>query len=109
MSADIGLGVPFNIASYALLTALVSKVVGLEPGDFVHTIGDAHIYLNHQHDLTELLLRTPYQKPELVIDDELIRQFEDVLNGGKFSLDAASHARLVGYESYPHMKLPMAV
>jgi thymidylate synthase len=68
-SADMGLGVPFNIASYALLTHMIAKVTGRKPGDFVHTIGDAHIYLNHVDALREQLERSPRAFPKLKFRD----------------------------------------
>ena len=71
-SADMGLGVPFNIASYSLLTRMVAQVCGLKPGDFVHCIGDAHIYLNHIDSLTEQITRTPTAFPKLTIDPEVM-------------------------------------
>ena len=70
-SADIFLGVPFNIASYSLLTLMVAQVTGLKPGDFVHTLGDAHIYLNHMDQVKLQLTREPYQLPEMVINPEV--------------------------------------
>jgi thymidylate synthase len=69
-SADVFLGVPFNIASYALLTLMVAKVVGLEPGEFVHTFGDAHLYLNHLDQAREQLTREPFDFPTLKIADK---------------------------------------
>ena len=69
-SADVFLGVPFNIASYALLTLMVAKVVGLEPGEFVHTFGDAHLYLNHLDQAREQLTREPYPFPTMKIADK---------------------------------------
>ena len=71
-SADMGLGVPFNIASYALLTRLVAQVCGLKAGDFVHSIGDAHVYLNHVDALKEQIQRTPKEFPRLLINPEVL-------------------------------------
>jgi thymidylate synthase len=70
-SADMGLGVPFNIASYALLTRMMAQVCGLKAGEFVHTIGDAHIYLDHIDALKEQITRTPGPFPKLRIDPEI--------------------------------------
>jgi thymidylate synthase len=70
-SADIFLGVPFNIASYALLTLMVARVTGLQPGDFVHTLGDAHIYMNHVDQVKLQLTREPYNLPKMVINPEV--------------------------------------
>ncbi len=93
-SADIFLGVPFNIASYSLLTMMIAQVTGLKPGDFVHTLGDAHIYLNHIEQVKLQLSREPYKLPEMVINpgvsDIFKFRFED------FSLE--------GYTSHPHIK-----
>ena len=69
-SADMGLGVPFNIASYSLLTRLIAQVTGLKPGDFIHVIGDAHIYLDHLDPLKEQLKRSPRTFPTLLINAE---------------------------------------
>ncbi len=81
-SADIFLGVPFNIASYALLTHMVAQVTGLEPGDFVHTLGDAHLYQNHLEQADTQLSRTPYALPRLrlnpAITDLMAFRFEDI-------------------------------
>ncbi len=91
-SADMGLGVPFNIASYSLLTALVAQVCGLKCGDFVHTIGDAHVYVNHVGALREQLLRTPKAFPKLRLNPEVTSidafQFSDFTVEG-YAPDAA--------------------
>ena len=98
-SADIFLGVPFNIASYALLTLMLAQVCDLKPGDFVHTFGDAHLYLNHQDQAREQLSRTPRPFPRIrlnpEVNDLLEFRYED------FSLE--------GYEPYPGIKAPIAV
>lgn len=93
-SCDIFLGVPFNIASYALLTMMVAQVTGLEPGDFVHTLGDAHIYLNHIEQCKLQLTRKPYPLPVMKINPGVKNifnfKFEDF--------------ELIGYQSHPHIK-----
>ncbi|MFT5180961.1 MAG: thymidylate synthase [Alphaproteobacteria bacterium] len=98
-SADIFLGVPFNIASYALLTLMVAQVTGLEPGEFVHTFGDTHLYLNHIAQADEQLQRTPYPLPQLSlnakVDDIFGFEFDD------FQLD--------GYRFHPHIPAAVAV
>ena len=98
-SADIFLGVPFNIASYALLTMMVAQISGLEPGDFVHTLGDAHLYVNHQQQADLQLQRQPLAPPRLQINpavtDLFAFRYEDF--------------ELVGYEAHPHIKAPVAV
>ncbi len=97
-SADVFLGVPFNIASYALLTLMVAKVVGLEPGEFVHTFGDAHLYLNHLDQAREQLTREPFPFPTLTIADKRdLFGFEYA----DFTLD--------GYEAHPHIKAEVSV
>jgi thymidylate synthase len=97
-SADVFLGVPFNIASYALLTAMMAKVTGYEPGEFVHTLGDAHLYLNHAEQAKEQLTREPHPFPTLVMadkDDLLAFEYEDF--------------KLKGYIAHPKLDAPIAV
>ncbi|KQV58327.1 MULTISPECIES: thymidylate synthase [unclassified Caulobacter] len=97
-SADVFLGVPFNIASYALLTLMVAKVVGLEPGEFVHTFGDAHLYLNHLDQAREQLTREPFPFPTLKIADK-----RDL-----FGFTYEDFA-LEGYQAHPHIKAEVSV
>ncbi len=98
-SADIFLGVPFNIASYALLTLMVAQVCKLAPGEFIHTFGDAHLYLNHLDQAREQLSRElrplPVMKLNPAVDDLFAFRFEDFT--------------LVGYDPHPHIKAPVAV
>lgn len=97
-SADVFLGVPFNIASYALLTQMVAKVVGLEPGEFVHTLGDAHLYLNHLDQAREQLTREPLPLPVLEIADRpdlFSFEYEDF--------------KLRGYKAHDRIAAPIAV
>jgi thymidylate synthase len=98
-SADIFLGVPFNIASYALLTMMMAQVTGLQVGDFVHTLGDAHLYSNHLEQAQEQLSRTPRALPTMrinpAIDDLFAFSFEDF--------------ELVDYDPYPAIKAPVAI
>jgi len=98
-SADIFLGVPFNIASYALLTMMMAQVCDLEPGDFVHTLGDAHLYSNHLEQTELQLSRTPYQLPTMRINPEV----KDIFG---FTFE---DFELVGYEHHPPIKAPVAV
>ncbi len=93
-SADIFLGVPFNIASYALLTMMVAQVTGLKPGVFVHTFGDAHLYLNHLDQAREQLTREPRKLPAMRLNPEVHRIFDFVY--GDFEL--------TGYDPHPHIK-----
>lgn len=98
-SADIFLGVPFNIASYALLTMMVAQVTRFAPGEFVHTLGDAHLYLNHVNQAREQLRRTPYTPPRMVLNpavtDIFAFRYEDF--------------RLEDYRAHPHIKAAVAV
>ena len=97
-SADLFLGVPFNIASYALLTQLIAIATDLEPGEFVHTLGDAHLYLNHLDQAKEQLTREPFPLPRLEITPR--PSIDD------YDLDDFT---LVGYQAHPSIKAPIAV
>jgi thymidylate synthase len=98
-SADIFIGVPFNIASYALLTHMVAEVTGLKVGEFIHTLGDAHLYLNHLEQADAQLARAPLPLPRLVIKRDVKTiddfRFEDF--------------EIAGYQSHPHIAAPVAV
>ena len=98
-SADIFLGVPFNIASYALLTMMVAQVCDLEPGDFIHTFGDAHLYANHMNQAAEQLSRTPRALPEMLINPDVKDLFG--FSYEDFVLD--------NYQPYAHISAPVAV
>lgn len=98
-SADVFLGVPFNIASYALLTLMVAQVCDLRPGEFVHTFGDAHLYLNHLDQAREQLARTPRPLPRMHINPAVKDLF-----GFRYE-----DFTLVGYDPHPHIKAPVAV
>lgn len=98
-SADMFLGVPFNIASYALLTHMIAQVCGLQAGEFIHSLGDAHIYLNHVQQVEEQIKRTPYKLPKLELNQEIKNiddfKYEDI--------------RLVEYKSHPAIKAKLSV
>lgn len=98
-SADIFLGVPFNIASYALLTQMMAQVCDLKAGDFVHTLGDAHLYLNHLEQTDLQLSREPHALPQMKLNPEIKSLFD-------FTYD---DFELVNYDYHPHIKAPVAV
>ena len=98
-SCDFFLGVPFNIASYALLTMMVARHTGLEPGEFVWTGGDVHLYLNHQDQAREQLSREPRRLPRMVLDSDVTSLFD-------FEYE---HFKLEEYDPHPHIRAPIAV
>ncbi len=98
-SADCFLGIPFNVASYALLLMMVGQVTGLKPWEFIHTLGDAHLYLNHLDQVDEQLAREPYPLPEMRLNTERTRLEDFVFEDFE----------LVGYRSHPAIKAPIAV
>lgn len=98
-SADIFLGVPFNIASYSLLTLMIAQVCGLKPGEFVHTLGDAHLYSNHIEQAREQIIRKPFPLPEMHLNPHVTNIFD-------FKFE---DFELVGYEAHPTIKAPIAV
>lgn len=98
-SADMGLGVPFNIASYSLLTYMLAHITNLKPGEFVHTMGDCHVYLNHVDTLKIQCLRVPKKFPQLKITRD-VKEIDDFV---------ASDFELVGYEHHPRLPMKMAV
>ncbi|MBW6459038.1 MAG: thymidylate synthase [Bacteroidales bacterium] len=98
-SCDIFLGVPFNIASYALLTMMMAQVTGLNPGEFIHTLGDAHIYLNHIDQVKLQLSRTPFPLPQMILNPERKSIFDFIYEDFK----------LENYQSHPHIKGEISV
>jgi len=98
-SADVFLGVPFNIVSYALLTMMMAHVTGLQPGEFVHTLGDAHLYSNHMDQVYLQLLRTPRPLPTMTLNPEVQSIFDFTIKDFE----------LAGYDPYPGIKAPIAV
>ena len=98
-SADVFLGVPFNIASYALLTHMMAQVCELEVGDFVHTIGDAHLYLNHLEQAKEQITREPLPLPTIKLDSSIM----------DIDTFTAEHIEVEGYQHHPHIAAPISV
>ena len=98
-SADVFLGVPFNIASYSLLITMIAQVTGLKAGEFIHTLGDAHLYLNHLEQAKRQIQRRPHERPRLVLNPD-VKCIDD------FRLE---DIRLEEYQYHPHIKAPVAV
>ncbi len=98
-SGDIFLGVPFNIASYSLFTMIIAQVCGLQAGEFVHTFGDAHLYLNHLEQVDTQLARKPFELPTMQINPDV----KDIFS---FTID---DFELLNYQSHPHIKAPVAI
>ncbi len=98
-SADIFIGLPFNIASYSLLLMMMAQVCELEPGELVHTLGDAHLYSNHLEQADEQLAREPFPRPRMELDPSVTDLFAF----------RHEHFRLVDYQAHPHIKAPVAV
>ena len=98
-SADVFLGVPFNIASYSLLTLMMAQITGLEPGEFVHTLGDAHLYNNHIEQAKTQLSRKPMKLPQIIIN-------KNVKNIDEFVFEDFN---VLNYEHHPHIKAPISV
>lgn len=98
-SADVFLGVPFNIASYSLLTMMIAQVTNLRPGDFIHTFGDAHLYLNHLEQVEEQLAREPFPLPEMKINPDVTSLFDFCFEDFE----------LTDYQAHPHIPAPVAI
>ena len=98
-SADVFLGIPYNIASYAILTLMIARVTGLEPGEFIHTLGDAHLYSNHLEQVEEQLKRLPFTCPQLLINKSKNNIFDFFVEDFE----------LINYQSHPHIPAPIAV
>lgn len=98
-SADVFLGVPFNIASYALLTMMVAQIAGLQAGEFIHTFGDAHLYLNHLQQADLQLSREPLPLPTMRINPDVADMFSFCYEDFE----------LVNYQSHPHISAPIAI
>ena len=98
-SADVFLGIPYNIASYAILTLMIARVTGLEPGEFIHTLGDAHLYSNHLEQVEEQLRRQPFTCPQLLINRSKNNIFDFFVEDFE----------LINYQSHPHIPAPIAV